>query len=46
MVNNYCSYLNSVQNELLTFKQMLIIVKISHINNMGFLVIRIQSIHS
>ena len=46
MDNNYSRFLNSLQNEPLMFKQMFKIVKISHIENMGILVIRIQSIHS
>ena len=40
MDNNYAGrYLNSLQNEPLMFKKMLIIVKISYIENMGILVI-------
>ena len=36
MDNNYCRYLYSLQNEPLMFEQMLIIVKIFHIENTGF----------
>ena len=37
--------MNSLQNEPLMFKLMFKIVKISHIENIDILVIRIQSIH-
>ena len=40
MDNNYSRYLNSLQNEPLMFKKIFKIVKISHIENMGILVIR------
>ena len=44
MDNNYCRYLKSLQNEPLIFEYMLIIVKITHFENMGILVIHKVSI--
>ena len=45
MKHKYCRYLNSLQNEPLISKQKLFIVKVSHIKDMGLLLIACMVTH-